>query len=54
VIARLKQGVTMEQAQAEMDTIAARLGQEYPQYNQGRGVKLARLNEEESKGIFDR
>ncbi len=38
--ARLKPGVTLEQAQAEFDTIAANLAQEYPNTNEGRGAAL--------------
>jgi predicted permease len=37
VIARLKPGVSFEQARTEMNTIAARLEQEYPQ-NRGEGI----------------
>ena len=42
---RLKSGVTMEQAQAEMDLIASRLEREYPKTNAGRRVRLIRMEE---------
>jgi putative ABC transport system permease protein len=45
-IARLKPGVSMEQAQVEMDVIAHRLEQEYPATNKGLGKQLVSLHEE--------
>jgi predicted permease len=40
VVARLKAGVTVEQAQSDMSTIAQRLEQQYPATNTGWGVKV--------------
>ena len=45
-IARLKPAVRLEQAQAEMDAIAARLASAYPKTNEGRGFRLVPLQEE--------
>jgi len=41
-IVRLKDGVTLPQAQAELDAIAARVRQKYPAEEEGLGYKLAR------------
>ena len=41
VMARLKDGVSLAQAQAEMDGIAAQLQSEFPQTNANRGVSVA-------------
>jgi putative ABC transport system permease protein len=45
VVARLKAGASIRQAQAEMDTIAARLAKAYPQEDGGWGVKITRLTD---------
>src|SRR5438046_937206 len=46
VIARIKPGTTLKQAQAEMETIAARLAREYPRYNTRIGATVRPLHEE--------
>ncbi len=45
VLARLKPGITLEQAQTEMSTIAARLQQQYPQSNTDVGAEVTSLHE---------
>lgn len=45
-IGRLKPGVAVERAQAELQGIAHRLGQEYPETNEGHGLRLVPLHEE--------
>ena len=45
-IARLKPGVTIGQAQAEMTVLAQRLEQAYPLTNKGRGVHIASITED--------
>ena len=42
-VARLKPGVTVEQAQRDMDTINARLVQQYPDFNTNWGVNVVPL-----------
>ncbi len=46
VLARLKRGTEMSQAQAEMDGIAGRLAQEHPEWMKGWGVTVVPLHEE--------
>jgi len=43
LIGRLKPGVSLQQAQAGMKTLASQLEREYPKENQGRSVKLLPL-----------
>ncbi|MBA2340498.1 MAG: ABC transporter permease [Pyrinomonadaceae bacterium] len=45
IVGRLKPNVSLTQAQAEMNTITARLEQEYPEENAGRTVSLVSLHE---------
>ncbi len=51
VLARLKQNVTFEQAQAELDTIAGRLQQQHPHFNIDTGLKLTPLDEQASSDL---
>ena len=44
-IGRLRDGVTMEAARAEMQSIAAELAKQYPGSNQGQGASVAPLSE---------
>jgi len=48
VLARLRAGVTVEQARADVGAIAVDLAREYPETNRGRGAKVAPLLEEET------
>jgi putative ABC transport system permease protein len=50
-LGRLKPGVGFEQAQAQMSTIGRILEQQYPAQQEGRGVVLARLEEEVVQGV---
>lgn len=51
VIARLKPNVTLGMAQAEMDTIAQRLAEQYPKENAGWRVTLKRFKDQEVAAI---
>jgi predicted permease len=46
VVARLKRGVTLAQAQAKLDSIARNLERQYPETNQGWGVRLVPLQDD--------
>jgi len=46
VIARLKPGVTVEQARSDMDAIGTQLAAQYPQFNDGIGIKVIPLPEQ--------
>ena len=46
VVARLKAGATMQQAQSDMDAIARRLEEQYQGNNMGRGIRLVSLYED--------
>ena len=50
VIGRLKSGTTLAQAQADLETIAAHLAQQYPQTNAGHGVRVMSLVEDLTTG----
>jgi putative ABC transport system permease protein len=45
-VARLRPGVTVEQGQAEMDAVAARLVAEYPNFGKGWGVSVVPLRDQ--------
>jgi putative ABC transport system permease protein len=51
VIGRLKPGVMLAQAQAEMDAMSSRLSQAYPATNGGHGANLVPLSEETSSEV---
>jgi putative ABC transport system permease protein len=44
-LGRLRSGVSLAEARTEMETIAARLEQQYPETNSGIGVNVGRYNE---------
>jgi putative ABC transport system permease protein len=50
-LARLKPGVTVEQARAEMSVIAGQLEKEYPMSNTGWGVEVTPLQEYRTRGL---
>jgi putative ABC transport system permease protein len=46
VVARLKPGVKAEEAQTELEAVAAQLAKDYPQTNAGRSVRLVSLKDQ--------
>ncbi|PYX28340.1 MAG: ABC transporter permease [Acidobacteria bacterium] len=46
VVARLKPGIDLKQAQAEMNTISSRLEQQYPEDNKGWGAAVVPLHDD--------
>lgn len=53
VFARLKPGVTLQQAQAEMSLIAPKLEKDYPEKNTGRDLKLIALRESRRQNVLE-
>jgi putative ABC transport system permease protein len=51
VVGRLRDGVTIAQAQSEMDTIAAGIARELPQFSRGHGVNVQPLHGEIVQGV---
>ncbi len=51
VVARLKPGITVEQAQSEMAVIARRLEQQYPRENSQVGITVVPLHEQTVGGV---
>ena len=51
VVGRLRPGVPISAAQAELDAIAARLRQQYPDFNEGRGVAITPLQGRLTAGV---
>src|ERR1700692_2279643 len=51
IIARLKPGVTMSEAQTQMRTIAKQLEQAYPDVNKERSIALMSLEAAKSQGL---
>ncbi len=50
-VARLKPGVSLEQAQTEMTVIGKRLEQQYPDTNRGESVAVARMRDDMVRGV---
>lgn len=53
VFGKVRRGVSLAQAQHEMDAIAAELGREYPASNSGSGVRLVSLRDQLVGGMVE-
>ncbi len=53
LVGRLKPGVSIEEAQSEIDVISARLEAEYPDTNDGKGLLLTGLHDALAEGVRD-
>ena len=51
VVGRLKPGVSLEQAQAQMTAIGTRLEQQYPDSNKGKSVAVTRMQDEMVRNV---
>jgi ABC-type antimicrobial peptide transport system permease subunit len=51
VVARLKDGVSLEQAQAQMSSIGSRLERQYPESNKGKNVLVTRMRDEMVRNV---
>ena len=50
-VARLKPGVTLQQANSEMDALGRQLAQEYPKVNEGKSAMAEQLQDVMSEGV---
>ncbi|HEV3140985.1 MAG TPA: FtsX-like permease family protein, partial [Vicinamibacterales bacterium] len=50
-IGRLKPGVTLQQAEADLDAVQARLGEQFPQTDRGWGASIVPIKEEQVGGV---
>ena len=51
VVARLRRGVTLSEAQAEMDTVAARMAADHPRTNDGVGARVIPLQASQVEAV---
>src|SRR5437899_6697891 len=51
IVARLKAGTSLDAAAAEMSSICAALGKEYPKTNAGRGASVVQMKDDIVSGI---